>query len=116
MEAGAVSTGAGENGQMCIRDRANGRADLQSVERERRKAALDQKLQRVCQQKSTLEEQLQKLKDQKKSLQLQAARQEGSGEDVYKRQTQDLPLKEMKYTMYATKQSTWRAYGQAANW
>ena len=63
-------------------DRANGRADLQSVERERRKAALDQKLQSVCQQKSTLEEQLQKLKDQKKSLQLQAARQEGSGDQL----------------------------------
>lgn len=63
-------------------DRANGWADLQSVERERRKAALDQKLQRVCQQKSTLEEQLQKLKDQKKSLQLQAARQEGSGDQL----------------------------------
>ena len=63
-------------------DRANGRADLQSVERERREAALDQKLQRVCQQKSTLEEQLQKLKDQKKSLQLQAARQEGSGDQL----------------------------------
>lgn len=63
-------------------DRVNGRADLQSVERERRKAALDQKLQRVCQQKSTLEEQLQKLKDQKKSLQLQAARQEGSGDQL----------------------------------
>lgn len=63
-------------------DRANGRADLQSVERERRKAALDQKLQRVYQQKSTLEEQLQKLKDQKKSLQLQAARQEGSGDQL----------------------------------
>ena len=63
-------------------DRANGRADLQSVERERRKAALNQKLQRVCQQKSTLEEQLQKLKDQKKSLQLQAARQEGSGDQL----------------------------------
>lgn len=63
-------------------DQANGRADLQSVERERRKAALDQKLQRVCQQKSTLEEQLQKLKDQKKSLQLQAARQEGSGDQL----------------------------------
>lgn len=63
-------------------DRANGRADLQSVERERRKAALDQKLQRVCQQKSTLEEQLQKLKDQKKALQLQAARQEGSGDQL----------------------------------
>lgn len=63
-------------------DRANGRADLQSVERERRKAALDQKLQRVCQQKSTLEEQLQKLKDQKKSLQLQVARQEGSGDQL----------------------------------
>lgn len=63
-------------------DRANGRADLQSVERERRKAALDQKLQRVCQQKSTLEEQLQKLKDQKKALQLQVARQEGSGDQL----------------------------------
>lgn len=62
--------------------RANGRANLQSVERERRKAALDQKLQRVCQQKSTLEEQLQKLKDQKKALQLQAARQEGSGDQL----------------------------------
>lgn len=63
-------------------DRANDRADLQSVEREERKAALDQQLQRVCQQKSTLEEQLQKLKDQKKSLQLQAARQEGSGDQL----------------------------------
>ena len=62
--------------------RANDRANLQSVERERRKAALDQKLQRVCQQKSILEEQLQKLKDQKKSLQLQAARQEGSGDQL----------------------------------
>lgn len=63
-------------------DRANGRANLQSVEREGRKAALDQQLQRVCQQKSTLEEQLQKLKDQKKALQLQAARQEGSGDQL----------------------------------
>lgn len=63
-------------------DRANGRADLQSVEREGRKAALDQQLQRVCQQKATLEEQLQKLNDQKKSLQLQAARQEGSGDQL----------------------------------
>lgn len=63
-------------------DRANGRADLQSVERERRKAALDQQLQRVCQQKATLEEQLQQLKDQKKALQLQAARQEGSGDQL----------------------------------
>ena len=62
--------------------RANDRANLQSVEREGRKAALDQQLQRVCQQKSTLEEQLQKLKDQKKSLQLQAARQEGSGNQL----------------------------------
>ena len=52
------------------------------MERERRKAALDQQLQRVCQQKSTLEEQLQKLKDQKKALQLQAARQEGSGDQL----------------------------------
>lgn len=63
-------------------DRANDRANLQSVEREGRKAALDQQLQRVCQQKATLEEQLQKLKDQKKSLQLQAARQEGSGDQL----------------------------------
>ena len=62
--------------------RANARANLQSVEREGRKAALDQQLQRVCQQKATLEEQLQKLKDQKKSLQLQAARQEGSGDQL----------------------------------
>lgn len=62
--------------------RANDRANLQSVEREGRKAALDQQLQRVCQQKSTLEEQLQKLKDQKKSLQLQSARQEGSGDQL----------------------------------
>lgn len=62
--------------------RANDRANLQSVEREGRKAAPDQQLQRVCQQKSTLEEQLQKLKDQKKSLQLQAARQEGSGDQL----------------------------------
>lgn len=63
-------------------DRANDRANLQSVEREGRKAALDQQLQRVCQQKATLEEQLQKLKDQKKSLQLQVARQEGSGDQL----------------------------------
>lgn len=62
--------------------RANDRANLQSVEREGRKAALDQQLQRVCQQKATLEEQLQKLKDQKKSLQLQVARQEGSGDQL----------------------------------
>ena len=62
--------------------RANDRANLQSVEREGRKAALDQQLQRVCQQKSVLEEQLQQLKDQKKSLQLQAARQEGSGDQL----------------------------------
>ena len=62
--------------------RANGRANLQSVERERREAAPDQQLQRVCQQKSVLEEQLQQLKDQKKALQLQAARQEGSGDQL----------------------------------
>ena len=62
--------------------RANDRANLQSVEREGRKAALDQQLQRVCQQKATLEEQLQKLKGQKKSLQLQVARQEGSGNQL----------------------------------
>jgi len=55
---------------------------VQSVEREGRKAALDQQLQRVCQQKSVLEEQLQQLKDQKKALQLQAARQEGSGDQL----------------------------------
>ena len=63
-------------------DRANDRANLQSVEREGRKAAPDQQLQRVCQQKSVLEEQLQQLKDQKKALQLQAARQEGSGDQL----------------------------------
>lgn len=62
--------------------RANDRANLQSVERKGRKAALDQQLQRVCQQKSVLEEQLQQLKDQKKALQLQAARQEGSGDQL----------------------------------
>lgn len=62
--------------------RANDRANLQSVEREGRKAAPDQQLQRVCQQKSVLEEQLQQLKDQKKALQLQAARQEGSGDQL----------------------------------
>lgn len=62
--------------------RANDRANSQSVEREGRKAALDQQLQRVCQQKSVLEEQLQQLKDQKKALQLQAARQEGSGDQL----------------------------------
>lgn len=62
--------------------RANDRANLQSVEREGRKAALDQQLQRVCQQKSVLEEQLQQLKNQKKALQLQAARQEGSGDQL----------------------------------
>lgn len=62
--------------------RANDRANLQSVERKGRKAALDQQLQRVCQQKSVLEEQLQQLKDQKKALQLQAARQEGSGHQL----------------------------------
>lgn len=62
--------------------RADDRANLQSVERERRKAALDQQLQRVCQQKSVLEEQLRQLKNQKKSLQLQAARQEGSGDQL----------------------------------
>lgn len=62
--------------------RANDRANLQSVERKGRKAALDQQLKRVCQQKSVLEEQLQQLKDQKKALQLQAARQEGSGDQL----------------------------------
>lgn len=62
--------------------RANDRANSQSVEREGRKAALDQQLQRVCQQKSVLEEQLQQLKNQKKALQLQAARQEGSGDQL----------------------------------
>lgn len=77
-------TDAAQNHRQSINDSAqnhrgqDSRANLQSVERERRKAALDQKLQRVCQQKSTLEEQLQQLKDQKKALQLQAARQEGS--------------------------------------
>lgn len=62
--------------------RSNGGMDLQSVERERRKAALDQQLQRVRQQKAALEEQQQKLQEQKKALQLQAARQEGSGDQL----------------------------------
>lgn len=81
-------TDAAQNHRQSINDSAqnhrgqDGRANSQSVEREGRKAALDQKLQRVCQQKSTLEEQLQKLKDQKKALQLQAARQEGSGDQL----------------------------------
>lgn len=81
-------TDAAQNHRQSINDSAqnhrgqDGRVDLQSVERERRKVALDQKLQRVCQQKSTLEEQLQQLKDQKKALQLQAARQEGSGDQL----------------------------------
>ena len=58
------------------------RANLQSADRERRKATVDQQLQRVRQQKTALEEQLQKLQAQKKSLQLQAARQEGSGDQL----------------------------------
>lgn len=62
--------------------RANGRADMQFVDRERRKASLDQQLQRVRQQKTALEEQLQKLREQQKSLQLQSARQEGSGDQL----------------------------------
>lgn len=88
-------------------DRANGRADLQSVERERRKAALDQKLQRVCQQKSTLEEQLQKLKDQKKALQLQAARQEGSGDQLLSQiQEKEVELENLTEQMAELQQET----------
>lgn len=81
-------TDGAQNHRQSINDSAQNhrgqddRTDLQSADRERRKAALDQQLQCVCQQKSTLEEQLQKLQAQKKSLQLQAARQEGSGDQL----------------------------------
>lgn len=87
--------------------RANDRANLQSVEREQRKAALNQKLQRVCQQKSTLEEQLQKLKDQKKALQLQAARQEGSGDQLLSQiQEKEVELENLTEQMAELQQET----------
>ena len=81
-------TDAAQNHRQSINDAAQNhrgqddRANLQSADRERRKAAVDQQLQRVRQQKTALEEQLQKLQAQKKSLQLQAARQEGSGDQL----------------------------------
>lgn len=87
--------------------RANERANLQSVEREGRKAALDQQLQRVCQQKSVLEEQLQQLKDQKKALQLQAARQEGSGDQVQSQvQEKEVELENLTEQMAELQQET----------
>ena len=87
--------------------RANDRANLQSVERKGRKAALDQQLQRVCQQKSVLEEQLQQLKDQKKALQLQAARQEGSGDQVQSQiQEKDVELENLTEQMAELQQET----------
>ena len=87
--------------------RANDRANLQSVEREGRKAALDQQLQRVCQQKATLEEQLQKLKDQKKSLQLQAARQEGSGDQLQsQKQEKEVELENLTEQVAELQQET----------
>lgn len=87
--------------------RANDRANLQSVEREGRKAALDQQLQRVCQQKSVLEEQLQQLKDQKKALQLQAARQEGSGDQVQSQiQEKEVELENLTEQMAELQQET----------
>lgn len=83
------------------------RANLQSVEREGRKAALDQQLQRVCQQKSVLEEQLQQLKDQKKALQLQAARQEGSGDQVQSQiQEKEVELENLTEQMAELQQET----------
>lgn len=87
--------------------RANDRANLQSVERKGRKVALDQQLQRVCQQKSVLEEQLQQLKDQKKALQLQAARQEGSGDQVQSQiQEKEVELENLTEQMAELQQET----------
>lgn len=87
--------------------RANDRANLQSVERKGRKAALDQQLQRVCQQKSVLEEQLQQLKDQKKALQLQVARQEGSGDQVQSQiQEKEVELENLTEQMAELQQET----------
>lgn len=87
--------------------RANDRANLQSVERKGRKAALDQQLQRVCQQKSVLEEQLQQLKDQKKALQLQAARQEGSGDQLQSQiQEKEVELENLTEQMAELQQET----------
>lgn len=87
--------------------RANDRANLQSVERKGRKAALDQQLQRVCQQKSVLEEHLQQLKDQKKALQLQAARQEGSGDQVQSQiQEKEVELENLTEQMAELQQET----------
>lgn len=87
--------------------RANDRANLQSVERKGRKAALNQQLQRVCQQKSVLEEQLQQLKDQKKALQLQAARQEGSGDQVQSQiQEKEVELENLTEQMAELQQET----------
>ncbi len=63
--------------------RSNGGMDLHSVERERRKAALDQQLQRARQQKAALDQQLQRARQQKAALdqQLQRARQQKAALD-----------------------------------
>lgn len=115
-------TDAAQNHRQSINDSAqnhrgqDGRANLQSVERERRKAALNQKLQRVCQQKSTLEEQLQKLKDQKKALQLQAARQEGSGDQVQSQiQEKEVELENLTEQMAELQQETLEEHNARAD-
>lgn len=96
--------------------RANDRANLQSVERKGRKAALDQQLQRVCQQKSVLEEQLQQLKDQKKALQLQAARQEGSGDQVQSQiQEKEVELENLTEQMAELQQETLEEHNARAD-
>ena len=96
--------------------RANDRANLQSVERKGRKAALDQQLQRVCQQKSVLEEQLQQLKDQKKALQLQAARQEGSGDQVQSQiQEKEVELENLTKQMAELQQETLEEHNARAD-
>ena len=96
--------------------RANDRANLQSVERKGRKSALDQQLQRVCQQKSVLEEQLQQLKDQKKALQLQAARQEGSGDQVQSQiQEKEVELENLTEQMAELQQETLEEHNARAD-
>ena len=96
--------------------RANDRANLQSVERKGRKAALDQQLQRVCQQKSVLEEQLQQLKDQKKALQMQEARQEGSGDQVQSQiQEKEVELENLTEQMAELQQETLEEHNARAD-
>ena len=106
-------TDAAQNHRQSINDSAQNhrgqddRANLQSADRERRKAALDQQLQRVRQQKTALEEQLQKLQAQKKSLQLQAARQEGSGDQLQSQiQEKEVELENLTEQMAELQQET----------